>query len=166
MSDTPRRLPNWDASAIQTGGLLALAIAVPLWIAASWAQDSGRPGLTLVLTLGALFGFVFGAAGAAWSQRRGLPLAHGLVTAVGTYLLVQFVVSVYRVATGSSIDGFRILFFVTVAAGAGLLGGFLGMRMRQTGMLPSRERSLSGLCGSGESGPEDSGPGESERGSQ
>jgi uncharacterized membrane protein YfcA len=155
MSDT-RRLPNWDASAIQAGGLLALVIAVPLWVAASWAQGAGRSGLTLILTLGALFGFMFGAAAAAWTQRKGLPLAHGLVTSVGTYLLVQLVVSVYRLATGSSIDWFRILFFVTIAAGAGLIGGFLGMRMRQTGMLPSRERA----------GSDSAGPGEPQRGPQ
>lgn len=144
LSDSGRRLPNWDASAIRAGGLLSLLIAVPLWVAASWAQGAGRAGLTLILTLGALFGFMFGAAAAAWSQRRGLPLAHGLVTAVGTYLLVQLVVSIYRLSTGSSIDWFRIVFFVTVAAGAGLVGGFLGMRMRQSGMLPSRERTGQG----------------------
>jgi hypothetical protein len=85
---------------------------------------------------------MFGATAAAWSQRKGLPLAHGLVTSVGTYLLVQLVVSVYRIANGEGIDWFRILFFVTVAAGAGLIGGFLGMRMRQTGMVPSRERIM------------------------
>jgi hypothetical protein len=134
------RGPNWDLSAIRAGGLLALVIAVPLWTAASWAQNAGRSGLTLILTLGALGGFVIGAAAAAWSQRRGLPLAHGLVTAVGTYVLVQAVVSVYRLANGDSIDWFRVVFFVTVAAGAGMIGGFLGLRMRQTGMLPSRER--------------------------
>jgi hypothetical protein len=136
------RTPNWDASAIRAGALLSLIVAVPLWVAASWAQGAGRSGLTLILTLGALGGFTFGAAGAAWSQRKGLPLAHGLVTSVGTYLLVQLVVSIYRVANGESINWFRILFFVTVAAGAGLIGGFLGMRMRQTGMVPSRERIM------------------------
>jgi uncharacterized membrane protein YfcA len=94
----------------------------------------------MILTLGALGGFVIGAAAAAWAQRRGLPLAHGLVTAVSTYVLVQVAVSVYRVANGEDIDWFRVVFFVTVAAGAGMIGGLLGMRMRQTGMLPSRER--------------------------
>jgi hypothetical protein len=151
MSDTTRRLPNWDASAIRAGGLLSLLIAVPLWIAASWAQGAGRSGLTTILTLGALFGFMFGATGAAWSQRRGLPLAHGLVTSIGTYLLVQFIVSTYRLATGSSIDWFRIVFFVTLSAGAGLIGGFLGMKMRQTGMLPSRERDGSTTTDPGDS---------------
>jgi hypothetical protein len=138
-SSSPRT-PNWDLSAIRAGGLLALVIAVPLWIAATWAQGSGRTGVTVILTLGALGGFVVGAAAAAWAQRRGLPLAHGLVTAVGTYGLVQVVVSVYRLLTGEPIDWFRVVFFITVAAGAGLLGGLLGARMRQTGMLPSRER--------------------------
>jgi hypothetical protein len=139
MNTTPRT-PNWDLSAIRAGGLLALVIAVPLWTAATWAQGTGRSGLTLILTLGALGGFVFGAAAAAWAQRKGLPLAHGLVTAVGTYVLVQVVVSMYRLANGDSIDWFRVVFFVTVAAGAGMIGGLLGQRMRQTGMLPSRER--------------------------
>ncbi len=137
---TTSRGPNWDLSAIRAGGLLALVIAVPLWAAATWAQGAGRTGLTMILTLGALGGFVIGAAAAAWAQRRGLPLAHGLVTAVSTYVLVQVAVSVYRVANGEDIDWFRVVFFVTVAAGAGMIGGLLGMRMRQTGMLPSRER--------------------------
>jgi hypothetical protein len=139
MSITPRS-PNWDLSAIRAGGLLALVIAVPLWTAATWAQGAGRSGLTLILTLGALGGFVIGATAAAWAQGRGLPLAHGLVTAVGTYVLVQVVVSTFRLANGESIEWFRVVFFVTVAAGAGMIGGLLGARMRQTGMLPSRER--------------------------
>ena len=104
MNTSSTRTPNWDASAIRAGALLSLIVAVPLWVAASWAQGAGRSGLTLILTLGALGGFTFGAAGAAWSQRKGLPLAHGLVTSVGTYLLVQLVVSIYRVANGESIN--------------------------------------------------------------
>lgn len=136
------RTPDWDISALNTGALISLIIAVPLWVAASWTQSQGRTGLTALFTLTAFAGFILGAAASAWAQRRGLPLAHGIITAVGTYLGVQIVVSVVRLATGGSINPISIVFFMTMAAGAGLIGGFVGMRMRRAGMIPARERVL------------------------
>lgn len=136
------RTPDWDASALRAGAFISLVIAVPLWIAALWTQSQGRTGLTAVLTLTAFAGFILGAAASAWAQRRGLPLAHGIITAVGTYFGAQVVVSVVRLASGGSINPIRIVFFLTMAAAAGLIGGFLGMRMRRAGMIPSRERVI------------------------
>lgn len=140
-----RRAPRWDPAAIRAGALVALVIAVPLWIAASWSMDGERWGLTALFTLGALAGFVLGAACAAWVQQLGLPLAHGIVTSVGTYLAVQVVVSAYRIATSSAIDVFGIMFFVTLAALAGVVGGLVGMRMRAAGFVPSTQRRLDHL---------------------
>jgi hypothetical protein len=134
---------RWDFTAIRAGGILALLFAVPLWFAASWAATSrDSPGLALVFSLGALVAFMFGAACAAWIQRLRLPLAHGLVTAIGTYLAVQAVVSVYRIVRGDTINLLNVFFFVTLAALAGLLGGLLGQRLRSVGFVPSTERRI------------------------
>lgn len=137
-----RRAPSWDLTAIRAGGLLALVVAVPLWIGASWAQERENWALTAAFTLGALAGFVLGAACAAWIQRLGLPLAHGLVTAIGTYVAVQVVVTVYRLATGGRVNVFGALFYITLAGGAGLIGGFVGLRLRAAGFVPSSQRRL------------------------
>ena len=79
---------RWDWDAIRAGGGVALVFAVPFSIAARWAadsrDDSGR--CAVWLSLGAVLGFVLGAGCAAWVQRTGTPLTHGIVTAVGTYL--------------------------------------------------------------------------------
>jgi hypothetical protein len=134
---------RWDTTAIRAGAALALLFAVPLWLAASWAATSrDNTGLALVFSLGALVAFMFGAACAAWLQRLRLPLAHGLVTAIGTYLAVQVVVSIYRIVRGDAINWFNVFFFVTLAALAGLLGGLLGQRLRSVGFVPSTERTI------------------------
>ena len=83
---------RWDWDAIRAGGGVALVFAVPFSIAARWAADRDDPGsLAVWLSLGAVLGFVLGAGCAAWVQRTGTPLTHGIVTAVGTYVVAQAV---------------------------------------------------------------------------
>lgn len=129
-------------------------LAVPLWIGASWASERESLGLASALSLGSLLAFWLGATVAAWRQRLRLPLAHGLVTAIGTYVGVQVVVSIYRVATGTPVNLFTVMFFVTLAAMAGLLGGVIGARLRRVGILPASERRADAelLGGLGETG--------------
>jgi hypothetical protein len=134
--------PNWDSSAIRAGGAVALVVAAPTQIAARWALDSDRSGLAFFLSLVSLLGFWLGAALAAWVQRLGLPLAHGLVTAIGTFVLVQVVLVPYRLIADSELNWFSIVFSLTLTSGAGLLGGATGQRLRSRGFVPSHERSM------------------------
>lgn len=131
---------RWDRSAIRSGALISLVLAVPLWVGASWASERDELGLASALSLGSLVAFGVGATVAAWRQQLRLPLAHGLVTSIGTYLAVQVIVSIYRVATSSVINVFTIMFFVTLAALAGLVGGVIGARLRRVGIIPAAER--------------------------
>lgn len=148
---------RWDWTAIRAGGALALVFAIPLWFAASWAVDSrDNRVLGLVFSVGALVAFMVGAACAAWVQRLQLPLGHGIVTSVGTYLAVQVVVTAYRLVNGDSVNIFNVMFFVTLAAGAGLFGGLIGQRLRSLGFVPSHERRIDGLDGLGGHGREES----------
>jgi uncharacterized membrane protein YfcA len=134
--------PRWDVPALRAGGLVALVFAVPFSIGARWAADSrDDPGLALWLSLGAVFGFVLGAGCAAWVQRVDLPLSHGLVTAIATYVTAQAVFITVRLLTGGEVGWFAALFNLSVVAGAGFLGGLLGKRLRAKGIRPSTERS-------------------------
>ena len=69
-----------------------------------------------------------------------MPLIHGLVAAGATYLLAHAVLVLVELLTGDEVDWFNIVFQLTVVLGAGLLGGFLGGRLRAKGLLPSHER--------------------------
>jgi uncharacterized membrane protein YfcA len=129
---------RWDLEALRAGGLVALVFAVPFSIGARWAADSrDDSALALWLSIGAVIGFVLGAGCAAWVQRRQLPLSHGLATAIGTYVLAQTVFIAIRLLRGSDVNWFAALFNLSVVAGAGLIGGFLGQRLRSKGFVPS-----------------------------
>lgn len=128
---------RWDWDAIRAGASVALVFAVPFSIAARWAADS-RDDSTLAvwLSLGAVLGFVLGAGCAAWVQRTGTPLSHGLVTALGTYVAAQALFALIRLIRGQDVRWFAIMFNLAVVLGAGLLGGLLGGKLRSRGVLP------------------------------
>ena len=129
---------RWDTDALRAGAMVALAFAIPFQIAARWAADSrDDSALALVFSLGAVAGFVLGAGCAAWVQRLGLPLTHGLATAIGTYALAQAVFIIVRLIRGADVRWFASLFNLSVVAGAGLVGGVLGGRLRAKGFRPS-----------------------------
>jgi peptidoglycan/LPS O-acetylase OafA/YrhL len=128
---------RWDLDALRAGGMVALVFAVPLSIGATWAADREDGALAVWLTLGAVLGFVLGAGCAAWVQRRELPLTHGLATAIGTYTIAQAVFIVVKLLRGGDVNWFADLFNLSVVAGAGLLGGLLGKRLRDRGFRPS-----------------------------
>lgn len=134
---------RWDVEALRAGGMVALVFAVPFSIAASWAASgSDDSALALFLSLGAVIGFVVGAGCAAWVQRRELPLSHGLATAISTYVLAQTVFIAIKLMRGSDVNWLAALFNLSVVAGAGLVGGVLGQRLRSKGFVPSgMERS-------------------------
>ena len=118
---------------------MSLVFAVPLTIIAA-AVDSDSDGLNAVFFFGALLGFVVGAGCAAWVQRVGTPLSHGVATASGTYLAAQAVFLIIRLVGGNSVNWFRVFFTLMLIAGAGLLGGVLGNRLQQRGIVPSGRR--------------------------
>jgi hypothetical protein len=132
---------RWDWDAIRAGGSVALLFAVPFSIAARWAADRSHPGsLPVWLSLGAVLGFVLGAGCAAWVQRTGTPLTHGIVTAVGTYVAAQAVFAIIRLLRGEDVRWFAIMFNLAVVLGAGLVGGLLGAKVRTKGFQPGTRR--------------------------
>jgi uncharacterized membrane protein YfcA len=127
-----------DWMAVRSGALVCLVFAIPFSLAARWAADSrDDSGLAILLTLGAIAGFVVGAGVAAWVQRTGFPLVHGVVTASATYIGAQAVFIVIRLATGRDVRWYAALFNLTPVLFAGVIGGMLGMLLQRHGFAPS-----------------------------
>jgi uncharacterized membrane protein YfcA len=130
---------RWDAAAIRSGALVSLVFAVPFSIAARVAADNDDSTLATWLVLGAIVGFVIGAGCAAWLQRAGTPLSHGMVTAGGTYLAAQAAFILVRVLRSDTVNWFAVLFNLSFVLLAGLVGGLLGQRLQASGFRPSSQ---------------------------
>lgn len=127
---------RWDPVAIRAGAMVCVVLAVPFRvIAALVGGDSG--GLNALFFVIFLFFFVVGSGCAAWVQRTGTPLSHALVTAVGTYAVVELVFVVVRLARGTDIPWSSILFTSMIVLTCGVIGGFLGNRLQARGVRPS-----------------------------
>ncbi|MEI6402835.1 MAG: hypothetical protein WCP59_11660 [Actinomycetota bacterium] len=136
--NAPRsRSGRWDIDAIKAGAGVCAVFAVPLQVLALLFADSG---VATLLRLGALFGFLLGAGIAAWVQQRRLPLAHGLVTALGAFVVVQATFVLGRAIVGNDLRLSAFIANLPLAAGAGLFGGFLGQWLQSRGMVPSIRR--------------------------
>jgi hypothetical protein len=137
-------LDRWDVAALRAGASVSLVFAVPFQVLAAIFVDDGQGGLGALLFFGTAAGFVIGAGCAAWLQRVGAPLSHGIVAAVAPYAVVQLVFIVLALVIGDGVEPVAVAFTLTLTAFAGLIGGFLGGRMRARGVLPSIERSATG----------------------
>ena len=131
---------RWDVDAIKAGAGVCAVFAVPLQVLALLFDDSG---VATLLRLGALLGFLLGAGIAAWVQQRGLPLAHGLVTALGAFVVVQTAFVIGRAVVGNDLRLSAFIANLPLVAGAGLFGGFLGQWLQSRGMAPSTRRRAS-----------------------
>jgi len=138
---TTQSSQRWDTQALRMGATVSLVFAIPFSIGASWAASRGSTALAIWLVLGAVGGFTLGAGCAAWVQRLDLPLSHGLVTAIGTYAAAQTVFILVQLVTGGTVNWFGAFFNLSVVAGVGLVGGWIGRRLRSKGFVPSFERS-------------------------
>jgi hypothetical protein len=135
---------NLDWNALRAGGSVALVFAIPFSIAARIVADRDNgAGAASLLSLAALIGFVLGAGVAAWAQQLQLPLKHGLICAVGTYVAAQTIFIIIRAIRGNDVRWLAALFNLTAVAVAGLIGGGLGSVLRRRGFVPSSNRRSS-----------------------
>jgi uncharacterized membrane protein YfcA len=136
---------NLDWNALRAGGSVSLVFAIPFSIAARIVADGDNSsGTASLLSLAAVVGFILGAGVAAWTQRVQLPLKHGLICAVGTYVVAQTVFIIIRAIRGNDIRWLAAIFNLTAVAVAGLIGGALGGMMHRRGFYPSSSRASSG----------------------
>jgi putative membrane protein (TIGR04086 family) len=130
---------KWDPEALRAGVSVTVMFAAPFLIAARIVAEHNEHSAVIVpLILIALVGFVLGAGVAAWRQRSRTPLSHGMVTAAGTFIVVQAVFVVINLIRGADIRWFNIFFTLTVTLFAGMIGGLLGISLQKKGMVPKR----------------------------
>jgi hypothetical protein len=128
-----------DRRALYEGGSVAAMIAVPAGILGKVLADADQDlGWLWILVLVVLVGLVLGAGVAAWRQQRGLPLAHGIITAVGVFVIVQAIAVVVQLISGDSISWARIASSLLLSVMAGTVGGVLGSLLLSRGVLPRR----------------------------
>ena len=106
--------PRWDWAAVRAGAAVSLVFALPLAIGARIAGNGDHEAVAVGLSIGATIAFFVGAGCAAWIQRVGFPLSHGLVTAGGTYVAAQAVFIVVRLARGEEVRWFAAMFTLDV----------------------------------------------------
>jgi len=129
---------RWDIAALRSGAGACIIFAVPLQVLAdAVGRDSGW---SLPCRIGALFGFFLGAGVAAWAQQRGFPLAHGLVTAIAAFVVVQAGFIVARAIVGHDLGLSRAVLNLTPVVGVGLLGGLMGQALQRRGIMPGMRR--------------------------
>ena len=102
------------------------------------AADGDHSTFAVWLILGAIVGFVLGAGCAAWLQRTGTPLSHGLVTATATYLVAQAVFISFGWCAASDVHWFAILFNLTFVASPACSAACSASVLRRRGSCPPR----------------------------
>lgn len=141
-SRTPSSTGALDRAALRRGASVTLVFAVPFSIGSRLVADrSPDSPWTSVLWLLALAGFTLGAGVAAWTQTRALPFLHGMACAGATYLAVQAVFVVVKLARGSEVRWLAVFFTFSAVLVAGVVGGALGSVLRRRGLLPPHERA-------------------------
>ena len=130
---------RWDLDAIRAGIGVCLILAIPLTLIAAFL-DSDSSGLNALFFFGAMFGFVLGGGCAAWVQRCGTPMSHGVLTTVVAYLGAQSVFILARLVRSDSVNWFGVFFTLSLVTVAGLFGGILGSQLQARGFRPSSQR--------------------------
>ena len=122
-----RMIERLDPRALCQGALVAVVIAVPAGVVGRVLSDRpNQPDWLWVLVVIVLAGLVAGAAVAASRQDRGFPLTHGVVTAVGVFVVVQVVGILIRLLRSDSISWSRVTSSLLLSLMAGMVGGLVG----------------------------------------
>lgn len=123
-----------DRDALFAGIVVAAIIAVPAAIIGQAVDDSSSSdpsGFALLLVAVVLAGLVAGSTVAAMRQQLDTPLAHGILTAVVTFVIVQGIGIIRHLVIGEEVLWSRVLSSALLSMVAGTLGGLLGGRLRQ-----------------------------------
>ena len=130
---------RFDAEALKQGASVTMLFAAPFQIAALVVRDhNDTSGWLLPLNLITLFGFFLGAGVAAWRQQRRTPLTHGIVTAAGTYIVVEGIFVIIKLVRGGDIRWLAAFFTLSTTVLAGTIGGLFGMTLQSRGIEPKR----------------------------
>lgn len=130
-------MSRFDRTALVQGAITSLLFGVPFSVAARLVADrTDGGGLASLLSLAALAGFFVGAGVAAWIQRTGLPLLHGIACAGVTYAAAQAVFIVVKLSRGGDVNWLGVLFNFSAVLFVGTVGGVFGSGLQRRGVVP------------------------------
>ena len=130
-------MTRFDRTALMQGAVTSLLFGVPFSVAARLVADrTDSSGLASLLSLAALAGFFVGAGVAAWIQRTGLPLLHGIACAGVTYSAAQAVFIVVKLWRGGEVSWLGVLFNLSAVLFVGTVGGVFGSGLQRRGVVP------------------------------
>ncbi len=128
-----------DLRALYEGASVAAMLAVPAGVLGRILSDDDNDlGWLWILVAIVLVGLVLGSGVAAWRQQKGLPLTHGVLTAVGVFVVVQALGIVVQLISGDSVNVSRIASSLLLSLMAGTVGGVLGTLLLSHGAPPTR----------------------------
>jgi hypothetical protein len=128
-----------DRQALVEGASVAALTAVPFGVVARLVTTNDRAsGWAALLAVLVLVGLLLGAGVAAWRQQVGTPMTHGLLTAVGVFVVIQLVGIARRALAGDALHWSRISSSLVLTLIAGLVGGLLGSFLQRSGVRSSR----------------------------
>jgi hypothetical protein len=132
-------MSRFDRRALLDGASVAAFFAVPIQVVARLTvNENTRSGWAAVVSLLIMMALVLGAGVAAWHQRRGTPLSHGLVCATGVFVVIQAVFTLVKLLQGHSVSWGRIVASLGLSMVAGIIGGFCGASLLRRGVQPQR----------------------------
>jgi hypothetical protein len=135
---------RFDLVAVRRGGFVCVVFAVPPTVLGRVLADGdGSSGWAPLLLFVTLSGFVLGGGVAAWHQRRGMPMAHGVITTGIVFVALQVAFLGVRATFGDSDDPIRwgrIVVALSIALAGGLVGGLLGGYLERNGLVPQARR--------------------------
>jgi hypothetical protein len=125
---------DWDTAALRDGIGVAALGAVPFGVVARLITDRTSGAWVALFAIAVLVSLVLGAGVAAWRQRVGRPLSHGIVTALVTFAVVQAVGLARRAIAGHDIHWRLVASSGLLSLMAGTFGGVLGMFLQAQGV--------------------------------
>lgn len=128
----PRQL---DPLAVRSGALRALVLALPPAIIGNIVDR-----WPVLFALATMFGLLEGAAYAATHQRLGTPLLHGIVVAVGVFVVVQAAGLARRSLAGDDLHWSLVISSLVLSAFVGMLGGLMAGWLRSLKGRPPMHR--------------------------
>jgi putative membrane protein (TIGR04086 family) len=124
-----------DPGALLRGVAVAAVVVVPVAVAGTILTDGDdpSPGLVGLFSVLTLLGLVLGAAVAARRQDLGLPLAHGLVTTLVLFVVLQVIRLTRRAVAGDDLELAKAFSNLLLCLATGTIGGLAGGRLRARG---------------------------------
>jgi putative membrane protein (TIGR04086 family) len=120
-----------EKQAIGIGAIVAIAVVLPAALVAQVVVDDQQDNLSFVFFALVLFGFAAGGY-AAGRHAPSAPYSNGALAALVAFVLVQGLGAIRRAIIDDPVAVGEVLFALLLAVPAGILGGVVAERKRQT----------------------------------